>query len=99
MAFFGAIFLIMPVLCWRAIKERLNPLAVLDAGALFAACAQPFGRLGKLINGDIIGYPSTLPGPRSMTAPRVGPVRTLPLAPATCRCNLLLAMNCSSTSS
>jgi phosphatidylglycerol:prolipoprotein diacylglycerol transferase len=61
MAFFGAIFLIMPVLCWRAIKARLNPLAVLDAGALFAACAQPFGRLGNLINGDIIGYPSTLP--------------------------------------
>jgi phosphatidylglycerol---prolipoprotein diacylglyceryl transferase len=61
MAFFGAIFLIVPVLFWRAIRERLNPLVVLDAGALFAACAQPFGRIGNLINGDIIGYPSTLP--------------------------------------
>lgn len=61
MAFFGAIFLIVPVLFWRALKERLNPLVVLDAGALFAACAQPFGRIGNLINGDIIGYPSTLP--------------------------------------
>lgn len=61
MAFYGAIFLIVPVLFWRAIKERLNPLVVLDAGALFAACAQPFGRIGNLINGDIIGYPSTLP--------------------------------------
>ncbi len=61
MAFYGAIFLITPVLFWRASKERLNPLVVLDAGALFAACAQPFARIGNLINGDIIGYPSTLP--------------------------------------
>jgi phosphatidylglycerol---prolipoprotein diacylglyceryl transferase len=61
MAFFGAIFLVVPVLFWRAIKERLNPLGVLDAGALFAAFAQPFGRLGNLINGDIIGFPSQLP--------------------------------------
>lgn len=61
MAFYGAVFLIVPVLFWRAIKERLNPFVVLDAGALFAAVAHPFGRLGNLINGDIIGYPSTLP--------------------------------------
>jgi len=61
MAFYGVIFLIVPVLIWRSIKERLNPLVVLDAGALFAACAQPLGRIGNLINGDIIGYPSTLP--------------------------------------
>jgi phosphatidylglycerol:prolipoprotein diacylglycerol transferase len=61
MAFYGAVFLIVPVLFWRAIKERLNPLVVLDAGALFAACAQPFGRIGNLVNGDIIGYRSTLP--------------------------------------
>lgn len=61
MAFYGAVFLIIPVLFWRAVKERLNPLVVLDAGALFAACAQPFARIGNLINGDIIGYSSTLP--------------------------------------
>jgi phosphatidylglycerol---prolipoprotein diacylglyceryl transferase len=61
MAFYGAIFLIVPVLFWRAMKERLNPLVVLDAGALFAACAHPFARIGNLINGDIIGYSSTLP--------------------------------------
>ncbi|GHO48185.1 prolipoprotein diacylglyceryl transferase [Ktedonospora formicarum] len=61
MAFYGAVFLIVPVLFWRALKERLNPLVVLDAGALFAACAQPFARIGNLINGDIIGYPSTFP--------------------------------------
>lgn len=61
MAFFGAIFLVVPVLFWRALRERVNPFVMLDASALFAACAQPFGRIGNLINGDIIGYPSTLP--------------------------------------
>jgi phosphatidylglycerol:prolipoprotein diacylglycerol transferase len=61
MAFYGAIFLVVPVLFWRSVKARINPLVMLDAGALFAACAQPFGRIGNLINGDIIGYRSTLP--------------------------------------
>ncbi len=56
MAFYGAIFLVVPVLFWRSVKEKLNPLVVLDAGALFAACGQIFGRIGNLINGDIIGY-------------------------------------------
>jgi phosphatidylglycerol:prolipoprotein diacylglycerol transferase len=61
MAFFGAIFFVIPVLFWRAKAERVNPLVAIDAGVLFAAAAQIFGRIGNLINGDIIGYPSTLP--------------------------------------
>ena len=61
MAFFGAIFLVIPVLFWRARAERINPLVAIDAGVLFAAAGQIFGRIGNLINGDIIGYPSTLP--------------------------------------
>src|SRR6266702_7439148 len=61
MAFFGAIFLVIPVLFWRAKVERINPLVALDAGVLFAAAGQIFGRIGNIINGDIIGYHSTLP--------------------------------------
>lgn len=61
MAFFGAIFFVIPVLFWRAKVERINPLVAIDAGVLFAAAAQIFGRIGNIINGDIIGYPSTLP--------------------------------------
>lgn len=61
MAFFGAIFLVIPTLFWRARLERINPLVLIDAGVLFAAAGQIFGRIGNLINGDIIGYPSTLP--------------------------------------
>src|SRR5947199_9476840 len=61
MAFYGAIFLVIPTLIWRARVERLNPLVLIDAGVLFAAAGQSFGRIGNLINGDIIGYRSTLP--------------------------------------
>ncbi len=61
MAFFGAIFLVIAVLFWRAHVERVNPLVLIDAGVIFAAAGQIFGRVGNLINGDIIGYPSTLP--------------------------------------
>jgi len=61
MAFYGAIFVVIPTLIWRARVERINPLVLIDAGVLFAATGQIFGRIGNLINGDIIGYPSTLP--------------------------------------
>jgi phosphatidylglycerol:prolipoprotein diacylglycerol transferase len=61
MAFYGAIFLVIPTLIWRARVERINPLVLVDAGVLFAAAGQIFGRIGNIINGDIIGYPSTLP--------------------------------------
>lgn len=61
MAYFGAIFFVVPVLFWRAKVERINPLVALDAGVIFAAAGQLFGRIGNIINGDIIGYKSTLP--------------------------------------
>ncbi len=61
MAFYGAIFLVIPTLIWRARVEYLNPLVLIDAGVLLAAAGQIFGRIGNLVNGDIIGYQSTLP--------------------------------------
>ncbi|HLG66099.1 MAG TPA: prolipoprotein diacylglyceryl transferase [Ktedonosporobacter sp.] len=61
MAFFGAIFLVIATLIWRARVERVNPLVLIDAGVLFATTGQIFGRIGNIVNGDIIGYPSTLP--------------------------------------
>ncbi len=61
MAFFGAIFFVFAVLFWRARRERVNPLVLLDAGVLFGAVGQIFGRIGNLINGDIIGYSTKLP--------------------------------------
>jgi phosphatidylglycerol:prolipoprotein diacylglycerol transferase len=61
MAFYGAIFLVLLTLVWRARVEHINPLVLLDAGVLFGAAGQIFGRIGNIINGDIIGYRSTFP--------------------------------------
>jgi phosphatidylglycerol:prolipoprotein diacylglycerol transferase len=69
MAFFGALFVAIPVLFWRARAERINPLVALDAGALFAATGQIFGRIGNIINGDIVGYRSNLPWATLYTNP------------------------------
>jgi phosphatidylglycerol---prolipoprotein diacylglyceryl transferase len=80
MAFYGAIFLVIPTLIWRARHEHINPLVLVDAGVLFAAAGQIFGRIGNLINGDIIGYPSTLP----WSTVYVNPNSWACLNPATC---------------
>jgi phosphatidylglycerol---prolipoprotein diacylglyceryl transferase len=69
MAFFGAIFLVIPTIFWRARVERINPLVAIDAGALFGATGQIFGRIGNIINGDIVGYRSTLPWATLYTNP------------------------------
>ena len=61
MAFFGAIiagFITLAVCAWR---YRLNPWMVFDGGVLFAVVGQPIGRVGNVINGDILGAPSSLP--------------------------------------
>jgi phosphatidylglycerol:prolipoprotein diacylglycerol transferase len=59
MAFFGAIFLGSAVLFVVARRYGLSPWLALDGGALFAAVGQIFGRIGNIINGDIVGYALT----------------------------------------
>ena len=61
MAFYGAIFLGVPVLFLLTRYYRVPFLPLLDTAALLAPLAQGVGRIGNIINGDIIGYPSTLP--------------------------------------
>jgi phosphatidylglycerol---prolipoprotein diacylglyceryl transferase len=96
MAFYGAIFLIIPTLIWRAKVERINPLVLLDAGVLLGAIGQIFGRFGNLINGDIIGYPSTLPwstvyqNPASWACPTLCNVPVQPAAGYELLTNLVL---------
>jgi phosphatidylglycerol---prolipoprotein diacylglyceryl transferase len=61
MAFFGAIivgFVTLAICAWR---YGYNPWLALDGGVLFAVVGQPIGRIGNVINGDILGAPSTLP--------------------------------------
>jgi phosphatidylglycerol:prolipoprotein diacylglycerol transferase len=69
MAFFGAIFLGSAALLFMAWRERVNFWVLLDAGALFAVVGQPIGRIGNIINGDILGYPSNLPWATAYTNP------------------------------
>jgi phosphatidylglycerol:prolipoprotein diacylglycerol transferase len=77
MAFFGAIFAALIVLIVLARRYHINFWDLLDAGVLFAAVGQPIGRLGNVMNGEILGPPSNLPwairytNPASM-APQLG---------------------------
>jgi len=61
MAFFGAVFLGVPVLLLLARQQGVALGIALDCVAIFAPLAQAVGRIGNIINGDIVGYQSTLP--------------------------------------
>ncbi len=84
MAFYGAVFLgavTAFVACrWKHVSF---PLA-LDVAALFIPLAQAIGRIGNLVNGDIIGYRSTLPWATRYTNPNntFVPSHTLAYQPA-----------------
>jgi len=77
MAFFGAIFAGVATLVVIAWRRHMNFWDLFDAGVLFAAVGQPIGRLGNIMNGEILGPPSNLPwairytNPSSM-APQLG---------------------------
>jgi phosphatidylglycerol:prolipoprotein diacylglycerol transferase len=61
MAFFGAIGAVLITLIVLARRHHLNFWLLLDAGVLFAAIGQPIGRIGNILNGEILGPPSNLP--------------------------------------
>lgn len=61
MAFFGAIagvFLALLYMCWR---DKIPFWWLTDGAAIFASVGQAFGRIGNIINGDILGAPTNLP--------------------------------------
>ena len=61
MAFYGAIFAVVLVLLIAGWRMKLSILNLLDIGGLIAIVGQFFGRIGNIINGDVLGYPTTLP--------------------------------------
>jgi phosphatidylglycerol---prolipoprotein diacylglyceryl transferase len=67
MAFFGAIFLGTATLFVLAPRYGLSRWVAIDGGALFALVGQIFGRVGNLINGDILGQQLSA-GPVSIPA-------------------------------
>jgi phosphatidylglycerol---prolipoprotein diacylglyceryl transferase len=77
MAYFGAIFAVLAVLLVASQRLGVGFWILLDAGVLFAAVGQPIGRLGNIMNGEILGPTSSVPwafvytNPQSM-APHLG---------------------------
>jgi phosphatidylglycerol:prolipoprotein diacylglycerol transferase len=61
MAFYGAIFAVAIVLLVAGWRLKISILRLFDVAALFAVVGQFFGRIGNIINGDVIGYPTNLP--------------------------------------
>ncbi|MFN2569167.1 MAG: prolipoprotein diacylglyceryl transferase [Candidatus Dormibacteria bacterium] len=61
MAFFGAIIGGLTAIWFLARRNKLAFWLLADAGVLFAVMGQPIGRIGNVINGDILGARSDLP--------------------------------------
>ena len=61
MAFYGAIFAVVLAIIITAWRMRVSIWKFLDTAVLFAVVGQFFGRIGNIINGDVIGYPTNLP--------------------------------------
>jgi phosphatidylglycerol:prolipoprotein diacylglycerol transferase len=61
MAFYGAIIAGVTTLVVLEWRRHLPIWTVLDGAAFFAVVGQPIGRIGNIINGDILGGPSNLP--------------------------------------
>jgi phosphatidylglycerol---prolipoprotein diacylglyceryl transferase len=69
MAFFGAIFAVVAVVIFLAWRQKMNIWAMLDVAVLFAVVGQFFGRIGNIINGDVLGYATLLPWGFTYTHP------------------------------
>lgn len=83
MAFYGAVFAVPIAIAVFCRRLHLPLWTVLDGAALFAAIGQTIGRIGNIINGDIVGYPSNLPWAVRYTNPHsLAPVRGVAYQPA-----------------
>jgi phosphatidylglycerol:prolipoprotein diacylglycerol transferase len=69
MAFFGTVIVGSLTVAVFAYVKRLSVYTLLDAAVLFATIPQAIGRLGNIINGDILGPPSDLPWAVRYTSP------------------------------
>ena len=61
MAFYGAIFAVLLTIGIMTWRMKISFWKVMDAAVIFGAVGQFFGRIGNLINGDVVGFPTTLP--------------------------------------
>jgi phosphatidylglycerol:prolipoprotein diacylglycerol transferase len=83
MAFYGAIFAVAALMVYFHWRRGYPLWTFLDVGALFAVLGQAFGRLGNIVNGDILGYPTHLPWGTIYTNPQsLAPQLGVPYQPA-----------------
>ncbi len=83
MAFYGAIFAVIALMLYFHLRRGYPLWEFLDAGALFAVLGQAFGRLGNIVNGDILGYATHLPWGTVYTNPdSLAPQLGVPYQPA-----------------
>lgn len=83
MAFFGAIGAVIITLAVMSWREKLPFWTIMDGAAIFATVGQAFGRLGNVVNGDILGAPTTLPWGFVYANPNsFAPSHTIPYQPA-----------------
>src|ERR1035437_5096271 len=61
MAFFGAILAGLAAVTVFAWRNRISAWLMWDSAVIFAVIGQPIGRIGNVINGDILGARSDLP--------------------------------------
>jgi len=69
MAFYGAIFAVVATVIFLAWRNKVGIFKMLDVAVLFAVVGQFFGRIGNIINGDVLGYPTNLPWGFTYTNP------------------------------
>jgi phosphatidylglycerol:prolipoprotein diacylglycerol transferase len=83
MAFYGAIFAVVATLAYMSWREKISFWWLFDGAAIFAAVGQFFGRIGNIINGDILGAPTNLPWGFIYANPNsFAPSHTIPYQPA-----------------
>jgi phosphatidylglycerol---prolipoprotein diacylglyceryl transferase len=61
MAFYGAIFAVVITIIIMTWRMKMPLWRLLDVAVLFAAVGQFWGRIGNIVNGDIVGFQTTLP--------------------------------------
>ncbi|MGE3962399.1 MAG: prolipoprotein diacylglyceryl transferase [Dehalococcoidia bacterium] len=83
MAFFGAIMAVVATIFVFARWRGLSPWPMFDAVSVFAVIGQVFGRIGNIVNGDVIGAETSVPWGTAYTHPdSFAPAFGVPYHPA-----------------
>jgi len=69
MAFFGAIIAVVATILVFARIRGISPWPIFDVVSVFAVVGQIFGRVGNIVNGDVIGAETSAPWGTAYTHP------------------------------